>query len=50
VGPDGFQEQRGHPRLVGTTSAARDAEAARRLWQISEDLTGVQYGLAPAPA
>ena len=50
VGPDGFQEQRGHPRLVGTTSAAKDAEAARRLWQVSEDLTGVQYGLKAATA
>ena len=50
VGPDGFQEQRGHPRLVGTTSAARDGAAARRLWQVSEELTGVQYGLEAATA
>ncbi len=50
VGPDGFQEQRGHPRLVGTTSAARDLDAARRLWQVSEELTGVTYDLAPAAA
>ncbi len=50
LGPDGFQEQRGHPRLVGTTSAARDTDAARRLWQVSEELTGVTYDLAPAAA
>ena len=50
VGPDGFQEQRGHPRLVGATSAARDTEAARRLWQVSEELTGVEYGLKAASA
>lgn len=43
VGPDGFGEQRGHPRLVGMTSAARDTETANRLWQVSEDLTGVRY-------
>jgi hypothetical protein len=48
VGPDGFQEGRGHPELVGRSSAARDEESARRLWDISEDLTGVRFGLAPA--
>jgi NAD(P)-dependent dehydrogenase (short-subunit alcohol dehydrogenase family) len=50
VGPDGFQEQRGHPVLVGTTGAAKDRDAARRLWQVSEELTGVTYELAPATA
>jgi NAD(P)-dependent dehydrogenase (short-subunit alcohol dehydrogenase family) len=50
VGPDGFQEQRGHPKPVGSTSAAKDREAARRLWQVSEELTGVQYGLKAATA
>ena len=45
VGPDGFQEQRGHPTRVGSTSASKDREAARRLWQVSEELTGVQYDL-----
>ena len=43
VGPDGFGEQRGHPRLVGMTSAARDTAVADRLWSVSEDLTGVRY-------
>jgi NAD(P)-dependent dehydrogenase (short-subunit alcohol dehydrogenase family) len=50
VGPDGFQEQRGHPVVVGSTSAAKDRDAARRLWQVSEELTGVTYELAPATA
>jgi NAD(P)-dependent dehydrogenase (short-subunit alcohol dehydrogenase family) len=50
VGPDGFQEQRGHPTLVGRTDAARDEEVARELWRRSEDLTGVTFPLAPAPA
>ena len=45
VGPDGFMEQRGHPRLVGRSSAARNAADARRLWQASERLTGVTYPL-----
>ena len=50
VGPDGFQEQRGHPVPVGSTSASKDREAARRLWQVSEGLTGVSFELAPAAA
>ncbi len=50
VGPDGFQEQRGHPKLVGRSGAARDAETARRLWELSEQLTGVTFPLEPAPA
>lgn len=47
-GPDGFLESRGTPKRVGRASSARDPEAARRLWQVSEDLTGVDFGLAPA--
>ena len=43
VGPDGFGEQRGHPRLVGMTESARDQVAADRLWTVSEELTGVNY-------
>jgi len=47
-GPDGFQELRGHPTEVGAIPAAHDAEAGRRLWEVSEQLTGVRYAL-PAP-
>jgi NAD(P)-dependent dehydrogenase (short-subunit alcohol dehydrogenase family) len=50
VGPDGFREQRGHPTLVGRSSAARDAETARKLWDLSEELTGVRFPLEPAAA
>jgi protochlorophyllide reductase len=42
-GPDGFMEQRGWPKRVGRSGAARDVEAARRLWNGSEQLTGVSY-------
>ena len=45
VGPDGFLEQRGHPRLVGRSAAARDRVSARRLWDVSQALTGVAYPL-----
>jgi NAD(P)-dependent dehydrogenase (short-subunit alcohol dehydrogenase family) len=46
VGPDGFQEMRGHPTLVGRSAAATDAEVAARLWARSEELTGVTFDLA----
>jgi NAD(P)-dependent dehydrogenase (short-subunit alcohol dehydrogenase family) len=43
VGPSGIGEARGHPKLVGSTRAARSEEDAKRLWEISEELTGVSY-------
>ncbi len=43
VGPDGIGEMRGHPVLVRATERANDEEDARRLWEISERLTGVTY-------
>lgn len=43
IGPDGFMEQRGHPRRVGRSGAAKDTETARRLWDLSEELTGVSF-------
>jgi NAD(P)-dependent dehydrogenase (short-subunit alcohol dehydrogenase family) len=42
VGPDGRGEHRGHPKIVRPNRAARNEDAARRLWQVSEDLTGVR--------
>jgi len=48
VGPDGLAEQRGYPTLVGRTSAASDVEMAKRLWTLSEELTGVEFPLASA--
>ena len=43
VGPSGLGEARGHPKLVGSTRASRSEEDAKRLWEISEELTGVSY-------
>jgi NAD(P)-dependent dehydrogenase (short-subunit alcohol dehydrogenase family) len=50
VGPDGFAEQRGHPQLVGRSKAASDEETARRLWELSEELTHTSFPLTPAAA
>ncbi|MEY9992460.1 NAD(P)-dependent dehydrogenase (short-subunit alcohol dehydrogenase family) [Streptomyces sp. V4I8] len=50
VGPDGFGELRGAPTLVGRTTAASDAAVARRLWTVSEELTGVSWPLGKVEA
>jgi NAD(P)-dependent dehydrogenase (short-subunit alcohol dehydrogenase family) len=42
VGPDGIGEQRGHPKIVQPNRAARNEQTARRLWEVSADLTGVR--------
>ncbi len=46
VGPDGRGELRGAPRIVGVAKAASDPAAQRRLWEVSEELTGVRYAFA----
>jgi NAD(P)-dependent dehydrogenase (short-subunit alcohol dehydrogenase family) len=46
VGPGAFREYRGHPKLVGRSKAANDADTARALWELSEELTGVTFPLA----
>ena len=43
IGPDGPGEMRGHPRPTQPNRAARDPEVAARLWEVSEQLTGVTY-------
>ena len=43
IGPDGFVELWGHPKTVGTSAAAKDTGVAARLWEVSEQLTGVHY-------
>lgn len=46
-GPDGRNEARGYPTLVQPKDEARDRELARRLWDVSEELTGVHIDLEP---
>lgn len=50
VGPDGPLEMHGYPRLVSPNGRARDPETARRLWEVSEDLTGVHYDFGAVAA
>jgi NAD(P)-dependent dehydrogenase (short-subunit alcohol dehydrogenase family) len=36
---------RAHPRLVTPNGAARDERVAARLWEVSEELTGVRFAV-----
>ena len=47
-GPDGFQEIRGYPEKVGRSDDAKNANDAKQLWKLSEELTGVRYDV-PQP-
>jgi NAD(P)-dependent dehydrogenase (short-subunit alcohol dehydrogenase family) len=50
AGPGGFMEQRGPAKLVGRSDAAKNSDVARRLWEISEQLTGTRFELGSAAA
>ena len=43
VGPHGPRESKGYPVLVESNEASHNLEDARKLWEVSEELTGVQY-------
>ncbi|MFI5780234.1 oxidoreductase [Nocardia sp. NPDC051570] len=42
-GPIGWRGLRGHPVRCGSSAASRDEVTARRLWELSEQLTKVAY-------
>ena len=42
-GPDGIGEQRGNPKLVHSSPRSHDPDLQRRLWAVSEELTGVSF-------
>ncbi|MGB1580365.1 MAG: oxidoreductase [Nevskiales bacterium] len=43
IGPRGLFQFYGHPKQVRPKSTALDPDAGARLWQISEELTGVSF-------
>jgi NAD(P)-dependent dehydrogenase (short-subunit alcohol dehydrogenase family) len=45
VGPGGFLNMRGHPEPQRSSDLSYDEDLARRLWNVSESLTGVEYEL-----
>jgi NAD(P)-dependent dehydrogenase (short-subunit alcohol dehydrogenase family) len=44
IGPDGFLEIRGFPKLTRAAAIAYDQRLAKDLWSVSEELTGVVWG------
>ncbi len=42
-GPDGKGEKSGYPIVVDSNAASKDEKGAMKLWEISEDLTGIKY-------
>jgi NAD(P)-dependent dehydrogenase (short-subunit alcohol dehydrogenase family) len=45
AGPSHLAHMRGAPELIGRSATAKDTELARRLWTVSEQLTGVTWPL-----
>ena len=44
IGPDGWLEMRGFPKLTRAAGIAYDQELAANLWEVSEELTGITWG------
>ena len=42
-GPGGTMEMKGYPILVTSSKASHNLAEAQRLWEISEELTGVTF-------
>jgi NAD(P)-dependent dehydrogenase (short-subunit alcohol dehydrogenase family) len=42
-GPDGFAQTRGYPKVVASSKKSHDVDLQRRLWAVSQELTGVVY-------
>jgi len=42
-GPDGLGELKGSPKVVDSSARSHDEDFQRRLWTMSEELTGVTY-------
>jgi NAD(P)-dependent dehydrogenase (short-subunit alcohol dehydrogenase family) len=42
-GPEKFLEQSGHPIKVRSHPRSHDTAVARKLWQLSEEMTGIQF-------
>ncbi len=42
-GPAGFMEVRGYPKQVKANRRAHDMEIAKKLWDVSQELTGIHF-------
>jgi NAD(P)-dependent dehydrogenase (short-subunit alcohol dehydrogenase family) len=48
IGPDGRSVSWGYPSIVQPVATAKDPNTAKRLWDISQELTGVHFNLPAA--
>ncbi len=44
-GPDGIAQQKGSPVVVASSAQSYDLDLQRRLWAVSEELTGVNFAV-----
>ncbi|MFX0120921.1 MAG: oxidoreductase [Promethearchaeota archaeon] len=42
-GPNGWMQLRGHPKMLRSSKRSYDEALASKLWEISEEITGVHY-------
>ena len=42
-GPSGWREMKGYPKKVESNELSHDKEIAQKLWEVSEELTGIKY-------
>lgn len=49
IGPGGRSGLRGSPARARSSDQGHDPELARRLWQVSEEMTGVRFSFLAAP-
>lgn len=45
IGPDGFMEARGYPKIVASSANAQNPKVAENLWLTSEKLTSISFNL-----
>lgn len=43
IGPGGLMELKGYPKVVSSNKKSHDPELAKKLWFVSEELTGVTF-------
>lgn len=43
-GPGGFSNMRGYPVVQDSNELSHDETIAQKLWEISEEITGIRYG------
>ena len=42
-GPSGWREMKGYPKKVESNELSHNKEIAKKLWEISEEWTGVKF-------